>query len=71
MTFENCIKHGIDFFRHSDFNGSLIQLLDSITSNETSKRCPRQNIEKSVKRLVHDAPSVLRMTLLLLRRFEK
>ena len=71
VTPENLLKHGINFFGQSEFHGPLIQLLNSITSYETDKWCPRQNIEKGVNRLVHDAPSMLQMTLLLARRFEK
>ena len=71
VTAENLFKHGIDFLGQSQFDGSLIQLMSSIVSNESGKWCPGQNIEKGVNRLVHDAPSVLRTTLLLPRRFEK
>ncbi len=35
VTLENLLKHGIDFFGQSEFHGSLIQLLNSITSDET------------------------------------
>ncbi len=71
VTPENLLKHGINFFRQSEFDGSLIQLLNSVTSDETGKRCPRQNIEKGVHCLMHGSPSVLRTTLLLPSRFEK
>ena len=71
VTPENLLKHGINFFRQSEFDGSLIQLLNSVTADETGKRCPRQNIEKGVHCLMHGPPSVLRTTLLLPSRFEK
>ena len=71
VTPENLLKHGIDFFGQPQFDGSLIQLLNSIASNESGKRCPRQNIEKGVNGLVHDVASMLRKTLLLPGRFEK